>query len=535
MISVIDISGEFKKFQDEFENTVSSNYILLKKDELLPSQFFRTFKKIRANGITKIYVHLKMIDTQFNMFYIKLICVLTMVKHIVFIDEALNKKRLNKFIFFVKDLPIFLLSCIYVFILCSFFSIILIYTQIRIKFDKGLSINYNINNKLFYIKTDFWFGLKAGGSVTHTSEFINAGIKSGFQIDVFSSDPLKHYDLTETVTHIEPSNLLFDFPAKISQIEYNLRFAWKVSRIIKKMEGGLIYQRSSNNNISGILLSMITKFPFVLEYNSSSKWIAKNWWSSKHSPLENICEKLNLLGCQKIAVVSKELKRSLAESGISESKILVNPNGVNPEKFRSVNNKFLSHRIAIPDHKRHIVGFIGMFGQWHGVITLSLSVKYVVEKLNDVQFLIIGDGLLKKDMVKILEKDGVFEHVSFIGVIPHNESPKYLNICEVLISPHEDMADGSKFFGSPTKIFEYMAMGKGIVASNVGQLSEILNKKNAVLVSQRDPIELANGIIKLISDNDLRERLGMQARRDVLESFTWEHNFMRIIDAIQEN
>jgi len=49
--------------------------------------------------------------------------------------------------------------------------------------------------RLCYIKTDFWHDLKAGGSVTHTREFVNAGCDLGYEINVFSCDPLIHYGL----------------------------------------------------------------------------------------------------------------------------------------------------------------------------------------------------------------------------------------------------------------------------------------------------------------------------------------------------
>jgi len=270
----------------------------------------------------------------------------------------------------------------------------------------------------------------------------------------------------------------------------------------------------------------------ILECNNSLKWEAKNWKKSRFAFVEELCERINFLIAYKVTVVSEILKNSLVSCGVAERKIVVNPNGVDPVRFNS--DLDCTHfRKAYPG-KKHFVGFIGIFGQWHGVLTLASAVKHVIEECSDVQFVIIGDGQLKGRMIEILKTDGVLAHVSFTGVVPHGEAPNYLSMCDVLISPHEDMEDGSPFFGSPTKIFEYMAMGRGIVASRVGQLGEILDDGvNAVLVEQRNPKALAEGILTLVRDPESRASMGRQARGKVLSQFTWEQNFRRVVSQVE--
>jgi glycosyltransferase involved in cell wall biosynthesis len=229
-----------------------------------------------------------------------------------------------------------------------------------------------------------------------------------------------------------------------------------------------------------------------------------------------------------VAVVSKELKDGLVSAGVPHDKILVNPNGANAAQFTdAVDTRPVQ---ALLPRGKTFVGFIGIFGQWHGVLTLASAVRHVVACRPDAHFVIVGDGELKKDMVAILEKDGTAGNVTFTGTVPHEKAPAYLNVCSVLVSPHQDMSDGSVFFGSPTKIFEYMAMGKGIVASRVGQLGEILEEGvSALLVEQRDPAALAGAILRLLGDQRLREMLGRNARERLLREYTWEANFQRAI------
>ena len=79
-----------------------------------------------------------------------------------------------------------------------------------------------------------------------------------------------------------------------------------------------------------------------------------------------------------------------------------------------------------------------------------------------------------------------------------------------------------------------MAMGKGIVASNLDQIGEVLkHNHNAILVEPGNVDQLVEGIFKLVEDKDLRERLGKQAREDVIRNYTWEKNAERVMKAVE--
>jgi glycosyltransferase involved in cell wall biosynthesis len=115
--------------------------------------------------------------------------------------------------------------------------------------------------------------------------------------------------------------------------------------------------------------------------------------------------------------------------------------------------------------------------------------------------------------------------------VGHNRVPGLLDACDILVAPHVPLADGSEFFGSPTKIFEYMAMGKGIVASRLGQIGEVLvDGETALLVEPGDVEELKEAILSLVQDKSLREALGMRVRAVAEREHTWTHNAQRVLD-----
>ena len=131
---------------------------------------------------------------------------------------------------------------------------------------------------------------------------------------------------------------------------------------------------------------------------------------------------------------------------------------------------------------------------------------------------------------RIINEEGVNDYVTFTGIVSYKEISKYLASCDILVAPHVPNSDGTPFFGSPTKLFEYMAMGKAIVASNMDQIGEVLeNKRTALLVVPGDVNSLSYGIIELIQKEDLRNTLGRNAREEVIRKYTWEQNVQKLL------
>ena len=91
-----------------------------------------------------------------------------------------------------------------------------------------------------------------------------------------------------------------------------------------------------------------------------------------------------------------------------------------------------------------------------------------------LRFLLIGSGALRARVEEILREAGAGDRVLMPGAVAHDRVPTLLDACDILVSPHVPLDAGAEFFGSPTKLFEYMAMGKGIVASRLGQIGEVL-------------------------------------------------------------
>ena len=147
----------------------------------------------------------------------------------------------------------------------------------------------------------------------------------------------------------------------------------------------------------------------------------------------------------------------------------------------------------------------------------------------------IGDGVKMPEVTAALDAGGVRNLTVLTGIVPQAEGPRYLAACDILASPHVPNPDGTPFFGSPTKLFEYMAMGKGIVASDLDQVGEILEHGRAAQMAVPGDVDsLVDGLRALIDNPARREALGTEARCLVLERHSWREHTRRIIHALQE-
>jgi len=250
-----------------------------------------------------------------------------------------------------------------------------------------------------------------------------------------------------------------------------------------------------------------------------------------------MAEEISLWAAGTIVVVSDALKAELIARGLPAGRILVNPNGVDPAEFDPAggDRDALRRRFGFePDHI--VAAFLGTFSSWHGVEVLEKSIRKLLSgpdaAAHGLRFLLIGTGPLHQEMQAALSEYEAQGRVVFAGRIPHDQAPAYLNAADVLLSPHVPMPDGQPFIGSPTKLFEYMAMGKAIIASRLDQLEKVLrHNETALLVEPGNAEELGAAILLAASNPELRDRLGRRARLAAVEKHTWKMNAANVLSA----
>ncbi len=227
---------------------------------------------------------------------------------------------------------------------------------------------------------------------------------------------------------------------------------------------------------------------------------------------------------------SKGLADIYLNKGLPKEKLVVAHNGVELEKFQDTSTmKEYREELGLPADKK-IICYAGNIYEGRGVeklIDVSLRLKNVL-------FLIVGG--LEEDVnryKRIVQEKGA-HNFELAGFVPHKMVPPYLLASDILVMPYTTkmtIKGGTKAqeFTSPIKLFEYMAAVRPIVATSISSVKEILEDGvNAVLVEPDSADSLFEGLLKVIEDHDLADRIALNAGADI-KNYTWEERVKKLL------
>jgi glycosyltransferase involved in cell wall biosynthesis len=295
--------------------------------------------------------------------------------------------------------------------------------------------------------------------------------------------------------------------------------------------------------------------PLVLEYNGSEAWAAANWHEKLR--LHDIAvraERVSLTQADVVVTVSKVLGDDAARIGVPRERIIVYPNCIDPKifdpsRFSAEDNLELRKRLGLsPDAL--VATFIGTFGTWHGVDFLARAIRRLIDEnrpfveKHGIRFLLVGDGLRMGEVRQMIGEPPYDNFVILPGLVRQHEAPAYLAASDIFLSPHVPNPDGSAFFGSPTKLFEYMAMDRPIIASDLGQIGKVLRgqyldesappEKLAELFTPGDEDGFLSAFRRVVDNPQEARRMADSARKVALHSYTWDHHVAAILDKMRE-
>jgi len=413
---------------------------------------------------------------------------------------------------------------------------------------------------VFYLRTDLYAqDLKAGGSVAHTLGVLESFCGFGLRVLCASAamlDMIQTVDCDEFYILKQPK-IFAKLGFRLNCLISNFFFIPRCLFFLRKKKIDFVYQRYGLLNFVGALVAWCKRAPLVLEFNGSEAWIDKHWQDPGRFRISfaiRWIENFNLRYAKHIIVVSGALKDFLVEAGVDEKKILVNPNGVDTKKFDPIvlSDDREKMRRALGLQDKFVFGFIGSFSVWHGIETIAAMIPEVVRRHPHVHFLLIGSGPLLQYLKDELKNAGIEKRfVTLTGTVVQSDAPNYLAACDAFLSPTLANKDGSRFFGSPTKMFEYMSLAKPIIASDLEQLSELLEPavklddlKNKSKMFTREvgilvPPHDIKGFIEAAcflaqTDEKQKKILGDNVRQKTEKKYTWHVHTKKILSFIQK-
>ncbi|KND46788.1 MAG: Glycosyltransferase [Parcubacteria bacterium C7867-006] len=225
-------------------------------------------------------------------------------------------------------------------------------------------------------------------------------------------------------------------------------------------------------------------------------------------------------------VISNGLKNKLIDFGVDVNKILVSPSGFDPNDLKTDLDKFEARKFLNLPLDKKIVMYIGLLDDWKGYQTLLDASKGLSE---GIQVVIIGG---EKQQIESLKK--IYPNVIFLGFRPYSELSINQVAADVLIVPNSGKFNISKFFTSPLKMFNHMASGVPIIASDLPSIREVANEKNCFFAKPDDSESFRTQIEKVLSDYDFSLKIADQAKSDV-KKYTWGNRASEILNNIKIN
>jgi glycosyltransferase involved in cell wall biosynthesis len=413
--------------------------------------------------------------------------------------------------------------------------------------------------RCLYLRPGLAFGVPVGGSVGHVAGVANSLHRRGLKIRLLASKEQPLLDPGITQVMVNPSSLAV-YPHELNRFRYHLRYLKAAGRQVADWQPDFIYQRYGLNDFTGIYLRARTGIPLIMEFNGSETWAQTHWGSPLlfHRLSERI-EVANLKLADLVVVVSEEIRMQVQALGVTPERVLFYPNGVDPSMFDPSHFdggciRRVRAELGVPGDS-DLFTFVGTFGRWHGTDVLAAAIRELIDQDraflvgHRIHFLLVGEGV-HGAKVRATLGDGLgAPFVTLCGYRAQGDTPRILAASDVCLSPHVPNPDGTPFFGSPTKLFEYMAMAKVIVASDLDQIGWVLRgwrpgvlppldvdraRAAGILVEPGDRHSLIEGIRKAAGTGQSdRVRLGEAAREIVLRSFTWDMNVAAVFSALE--
>ena len=369
--------------------------------------------------------------------------------------------------------------------------------------------------RIAYICTDPGipvFGTK--GCSIHVQEMIRAFLEQGAEVDLF----------TNRIDGNGPPGLekvnVFRLPQsskkRAEEREGRALEANSYLETALRLRGSydLVYERYSLWSYAGMDYANDHNIPGILEVNAPLIEEQKSHRELIDPELAERIAKRVFNKASSLVAVSEEVANYLRKYRERREGIHVIPNAINPKNYPD--NAFPNTQSDSP----FTVGFLGTLKPWHGVSHLIEAFARFHRQDSKTRLVIVGDGPEKESIENLITSYKLEKAVTMKGALPHDQIPSVLKTWDVAVAPYPAIPN---FYFSPLKVFEYMAAGLPVIASSIGQIKDLVkNESNGLLCSPGDLNDLTAALHFLKGNPALRKSLGVQARRTVLDRFTWD-------------
>lgn len=359
---------------------------------------------------------------------------------------------------------------------------------------------------------DARFKSKAGGPMK-VYELTQNLAKRGHRVYLFI--PKIGYPEQQTTAHVCPVPFI-DLPV-LRFISFQvIAFLWALRVALRKDHPDIIYVRIMWSFIP-MILGRLLSAPVMLEINDSPHRAYASIKNPFKKTIVHLIDKISFHLSDHILPVTQKIAENMHTlEGIPWKKLTVLPSGTNIDLFHPMDKRQCCLKLGF-DESLTYIGFIGTFFRYQGIDTLIGAAHSIIQKYPHVRFLILGDGPMKDTWQTMLTENDLESYFLFPGFIPYELVSSYCAVMDICVAPYHKSAGDS----SPVKIFDYLACGKPVVATDVGETSGFFADSGAVMiVPPEDPAALAQGLNSLLENETLRAEMGKKGRAFIVGKYS---------------
>jgi glycosyltransferase involved in cell wall biosynthesis len=288
-----------------------------------------------------------------------------------------------------------------------------------------------------------------------------------------------------------------------------------------------------------IIHSADTWYPYTLQAVKTGKPTVVTEWENipfnhEEAPFSQIKE-YNHQHVNHFIAITEKARDLLIKEKADPRKITVIPAGLDCDHFKPAEkNLNLTEELKVSKEATKIL-FVGRFVQEKGIMDLIKAFAIVQKNRTNLQLILVGAGSSEMTMqvAGLITELNIQDKVKLLGFLNYQQMPQVHNIADIFCLPSADTKFWAEQFGYA--LVEAMACGKPAVSTFSGSIPEIVkDQSTGLLVEQHNPNALAAALDKLLSDNQLREKYGANARNWVLEKFEAEKVAKQIADVYKK-
>ncbi len=377
-------------------------------------------------------------------------------------------------------------------------------------------------------------GISAGAAIK-AKEFINAIEKHGHTVHLEwrMQQPGNEPDIsTKIKERIKP--YLQKYLRESRVLLSNLGHLKNEHKILKQQKPDIFFPRLEYGNISCFLLSKWLNIPTVVEVDCPPTHEWETFYAQDALKFGDLSLKLEIVTLKQadaVIVQSNQLMSYYESLGVSKEKIYVIPNAADIKKFQP-REKYESVVSEYKLQDKIVIGWIGAGYAWTGIDVVIDMAKKLMRNYPSVRFLMVGSKHNMDVFQTHFNSKDFEDRVILPGFVPHEKMPDYLSCMDIVLAPYPKL---DFFYASSMKLFEYMAAGKAIVATRIGQMAEVIQDGiNGFLFEPDLSSELYEKVELLVTSEALRKKISQNARYDAERKWNWDQVGNKMIQVFEE-